>query len=123
VCSSQTVAGALPGAEGPDDEGRTDQRLHLPPRGTHLLQAGTRQGSQAKTTFLLLAFSLFRLAFSLFLDLRLSSAWNPPRQSGKDNLPSSCLFFVSQSHTFFRLKPTKAVRQAQASSFLLLSIP
>lgn len=57
MCSSQTGAGPLPGAEGPDDEGGTDQRLHLPPRGTHLLQAGTRQGSQAGTTFLLLAYS------------------------------------------------------------------
>jgi len=50
---------------------------------SYCLQAGARQGSQAGTTFLL-------LACSLFLDLILSSGWNPPKQSGRDNLPSSC---------------------------------
>lgn len=65
MCSSQTAAGALLGAKGPNDEGGADQGLHLPPRGTHLLQAGARQGSQAGTTFLLLAvFSCFDLAVS-----------------------------------------------------------
>ena len=56
MCSSQTAAGALLGAKGPNDEGGADQGLHLPPRSTHLLQAGARQGSQAGTTFFLLFF-------------------------------------------------------------------
>jgi len=64
VCSSQTAAGALLGAKGPNDEGGADQGLHLPPRSTHLLQAGARQGSQAGTTFLLAFFSIFDLAVS-----------------------------------------------------------
>lgn len=85
MCPSQTIAGALPGAEGADDEGGADQGLHLPPRSTHLLQTGARQGSQARTTFLL-------LAVPLFLDLILPSGWGPPKQSPRDDLPSSCLF-------------------------------
>ena len=39
MCSGQAAAGALPGAEGFDDAGGSDQGLHLTPGGAQLLQA------------------------------------------------------------------------------------
>ena len=109
MCPSQAAAGALPGAEGPDDEGGADQGLYLPPRGTHLLQTGARQGSQAGTTFLLLARSLFLL---LFLPvLLLPSLFIPP---------SFFLLFLCFLISYFLETGARQGSQAR-TTFLLLA--
>ena len=46
VCTGTPAACALPGAEGPHDEGGPNQGLHFPPRSPLLFQSGARQSCQ-----------------------------------------------------------------------------